>query len=76
MGEFEVITTQKQTAISIREKVKMQDIPQAMGRMFGELMPVLQKDVQCAGPPFALYHSWSEDETDMDVGFQIGRSHV
>lgn len=71
MGEFEVITTKAQTAISIREKVKIQDIPQAMGRMFGELMPILQKDVQCAGPPFALYHSWSDDETDMDVGFPV-----
>lgn len=76
MGEFEVITTQEQTAISIREKVKMQDIPQAMGRMFGELMPILQKDVQCAGPPFALYHSWASDETDMDVGFPVAGKAV
>jgi effector-binding domain-containing protein len=76
MGEFEVITTNAQPAISIREKVKMQDIPQAMGRMFGELMPILQKDVQCAGPPFAFYHSWSQNDTDMDVGFPVAGNAV
>ncbi len=76
MGEFEVTTTKKQAAVSIREKVKMQDIPAEMGRMFGELMPVLQNDVQCVGPPFAFYHSWSDNETDMDVGFPVAGKTV
>lgn len=71
MGDFEVITTKPQPAISIREKVKVNDISQQMGRMFDELCPLLKGEVVCAGPPFALYHSWSDDETDMDVGFPV-----
>lgn len=71
MGDFEVITTKSQSAISIREKVKVQDISKEMGRMFDELCPLLQGDVVCVGPPFAFYHSWSNDETDMDVGFPV-----
>lgn len=76
MKGIEIVTTKAQSAIAIREKVKMADIPQEMGRMFGELMPILQGGVKCVGPPFALYHSWSDDETDMEVGFPIAGKGV
>ena len=76
MKGIEIVNTKAQSAIAIREKVKMVDIPQEMGRMFGELMPILQSDVKCVGPPFALYHSWSDDETDMEVGFPIAGKGV
>jgi effector-binding domain-containing protein len=42
-----------------------------MARIFNELMPILQQEVRCAGPPFTLYHSWSGEETDMEVGFPV-----
>lgn len=71
MGEIKVITTMPQMAVAIREKVKTGDIPQTVGGMFQELMPLLGKEVRCVGPPFAYYHSWSDDETDMEVGFPI-----
>jgi AraC family transcriptional regulator len=71
MNEVKVMTTMPQMAIAIRERVKMGEIPQAMGAIFQELTPVLQKEVRCVGPPFAYYHSWSDDETDMEVGFPI-----
>lgn len=71
MIEVKVMTTMPQGAIAIRERVRTQDIPQAFGRMFQELVPVLQKEVRCVGPPFAFYHSWVDDETDMEVGFPI-----
>jgi AraC family transcriptional regulator len=71
MVEVKVVMTMPQQAIAIREKVKVGEIPQAFGEMFRELAPVLQKDVRCVGPPFAYYHSWSNDETDMEVGFPI-----
>jgi effector-binding domain-containing protein len=71
MSEVKVVTTMPQAGIAIREKVKMGEIQQAFGEMFQELMPVLQKEVRCVGPPFAFYHSWSDVETDMEVGFPI-----
>ncbi len=76
MTEVKVMMTMPQPAIAIRERVKTGDIPQAFGRMFQELMPVLEKEVRCVGPPFAYYHSWSDDETDMEVGFPIAGEGV
>lgn len=76
MEDIEIITTKKITAIAIRETVKVGEIPQAMGLMFLELGPLLGKEVRCAGPPFALYHSWSGDEMDMDVGFPVSGKGV
>lgn len=76
MSEMKVVMTMPQQAIAIRERVKTGDIPQAFGRMFRELMPVIQKEVRCVGPPFAFYHSWSDEETDMEVGFPIAGEGV
>lgn len=76
MENIEVVTTKAQTAIAIREKIKIDEIPQVMGRLFGELVPLLGNEVQCVGPPFVLYHSWSQDEVDMDVGFPVAGEGV
>lgn len=76
MLEVKVMMTMPQPAIAIRERVKTGDIPQAFGQMFQELMQVLEKEVRCVGPPFAYYHSWSDDETDMAVGFPIAGEGV
>ncbi len=71
MTDFEIVNTKETPAIAIRDNVKATEIPAAMGRMFGELFPHLGKDVQCAGPPFALYFSWEGELIDLEVGFPI-----
>lgn len=71
MNEFEIVTTEAKAAIAIREKVRAGDVPQVMSAMFGELMPLLQGEVVCTGPPFAFYHSLSFVEMDMEVGFPV-----
>lgn len=71
MSSIEIVNTKETPAIAIREKVNVSEIPAVMGRMYGELFPHLGKDVQCAGPPFALYHSWEGEVMDMEVGFPI-----
>ena len=71
MSGIELTTTTAQRAASIREKVKVTEIPQAMGRLFGELMAAMQKGLPVAGPPFAYYHSWSNEEVDIECGFPI-----
>jgi effector-binding domain-containing protein len=76
MDNIEIITTRVQTAIAIREKVKVKEIPQVMDRLFEELFPLLKNEVQCVGPPFVLYHSWSQDEVDLDVGFPVAGEGV
>jgi DNA gyrase inhibitor GyrI len=71
MTPIEIVETKETLAIAIREKVKVNEIPAVMARMYGELLPHLGKDVRCAGPPFALYHSWEGEIMDMEVGFPI-----
>ncbi|HSA35581.1 MAG TPA: GyrI-like domain-containing protein [Methanomassiliicoccales archaeon] len=71
MTSIKVVNTKETLAIAVREKVKVSEIPAAIGRMFGELYPHLGKGVHCVGPPFALYHSWEGEVTDMEVGFPI-----
>jgi hypothetical protein len=71
MTSIEIVNTKETPAIAIREKVKVTEIPMVMGRMYGELLPHLGRDVRCAGPPFALYHSWEGEIMDMEVGFPI-----
>jgi len=76
MSGIELITTKAQKAIAIREKVKVNEVPQVMQWMYEELVPLLGSKVQCIGPPFAFYHSWSEDEVDMEVGFPVAGEGV
>lgn len=68
-GDIEIVNTEAQPALAIRAKVKVEDMPAAMGRMFGEVAECMQKNnVQMAGPPFSFYHSWSDKEVDMECG--------
>ncbi len=72
MSDIELITTKEQPALSIRERVKMQDVPMTMGRIFGEVAGFMQSNgVPMAGPPFAQYHSWTNEETDLECGFPV-----
>ncbi len=69
---FEVIEAQPQAGLAIREKVGNAEIPAKMGEFFGEIAAYTgRKGIGLIGPPFALYHSWSDTDTDMEVGFPV-----
>ena len=68
--DFKIVELEAQTALAIKEEVSNQEIGKKMGEFFGELMAFSQKKViQMSGPPFALYHSWNDQKTVMEVGF-------
>ncbi len=72
MTEVNIINTTEQSALSIRGKVKMADISQYMGKVYGELMMEMRRNGwQGSGPPFAYYHSWVGDEIDVDCGIPV-----
>ena len=72
MKEIKIITTQAQHAATIREKVRMEDISLAMGRVYGERSEfIMRKKLQVVGPPFTYYHSWSDDCIDLECGFPV-----
>jgi AraC family transcriptional regulator len=71
MDEIELTNTKEQPTVTIREKVKVGEIPQTMGRMFGDIYGTLMGKAQLTGPAFVYYHSWSNDEVDMECGFYV-----
>ena len=70
--DIKIIETEPEHALAIREVVLNAQIGPKMGQIFGELMVEFGKNkVMITGPPFALYHSFDNDKTDMEVGFPV-----
>ncbi len=70
--DIKIIETKPEHGLSIREIVPNDQIGQKMGQVFGELMAHFGKNrVVMAGPPFAMYHSYDSEKTDMEVGFPV-----
>lgn len=72
MVEVKWVNTKAQLAIVFHGEVKMDEIPQFMGKAFGALMMFAQrKKVQLAGPAFCYYRSWSKTTVDLECGFPV-----
>ena len=70
--DIKIIETKPEHGLSIREIVPNDQIGQKMGQIFGELMSHFGKNrVMMAGPPFARYHTFDSEKTDMEVGFPV-----
>jgi len=70
--DIKIIETKPEHALAIREVVFNAQIGQKMGQFFGELMAEFGRSkVMITGPPFAMYHSFDKDRTDMEVGFPV-----
>jgi effector-binding domain-containing protein len=61
-----------QAVASIRTTARSDQLGEILGQLFGEVSGYLGAlGVQPSGPPFARYHSWGEDEFDMEAGFPV-----
>jgi effector-binding domain-containing protein len=70
--DIKIIQTKPEHALAIREVVPNAQIGPKMGQILGELMAYFGKSkVIMTGPPFALYHSFDSEKTDMEVGFPV-----
>jgi len=70
--EIEVKQLPDQYVVSARTTTTQDKI----GEMFGELLPqvdaeILNAGVRPAGPAFAIYHEFSDDRVDMELGFPV-----
>lgn len=75
-GEYaeQVVTEEQepQLILSIRQKVSLVALPQTQGESLAALWRFMQgEEVAAVGPPFVRYHSFGEDETDVEVGVPI-----
>ncbi len=57
---------------SVRGVYPIAKLPEVMPREFGRIMAALKAEgVQPAGGALAIYHSWSEETVDVEIGFTI-----
>ena len=71
-----------QRVATIRERVQMTAIGQAMGDGFGEIAQAVEAaGAEIDGLPFAIYHEIGPDEAEVEMGFpvlgnvELGRVH-
>lgn len=61
-----------QPMLYVTQTVSMAEIPAVMNTAFAKLGQFLQTSgVKPAGPPLAVYHDWSGDQTEVDIGFPV-----
>lgn len=61
-----------QHVLSIRTRTSVQDIPQVMGKIYGEIAHYLGVlGEQPAGPPFAAYYNMDMQNLDLEIGFPV-----
>ncbi len=54
----------------IRGVYRISELPEVMGREFGRIMAALNAEgVEPAGGAVAIYHGWTEDTADVEIGF-------
>jgi len=77
LEEKEIYIIEKETLnafsyASIREKVLLNEISLAMGKLYGNINTYLASTkAQMAGMPFTIYHLFAEEEIDMECGIPI-----
>lgn len=58
-----------QPVLSIRQTVSLADLPQVQGASLAALWQFMQREAVAAiGPPFVRYHTFGDEETDVEVG--------
>ena len=61
-----------QPVLSIRQTVSLAALPQAQGESLAALWRFMQrKEVAAAGPPFVRYHTFGDQETDVEIGIPV-----
>ena len=67
-----ITTVSPQQGLAIRERVPNAQIGPRMGEFFGELAAYLGRQrLTMTGPPFAIYHEYNMESTDMEAGFPV-----
>ncbi|NUR51540.1 MAG: GyrI-like domain-containing protein [Hamadaea sp.] len=72
MTGIEVEQREPQSVVSVRQSVAIAELTQAQGASLHELWGFLrERGIKPAGPPFVRYHTFGDDETDLEVGVPV-----
>lgn len=71
-GKFELKQVSEQPTLVVRAKVAPDKIASEMKAIYGTIFHhVQQTGLKPAGPPFALYHSFSDEAVDFEAGIPM-----
>ncbi len=69
---MEIRQVPERPMVAIRETATVAELPELMGRCYGEIAAFLEaKGSAVAGPPFALYYSMDTESFDVEIGFPV-----
>lgn len=70
--DIEIKELSPQPAVIIRERTTAEGMGPAMRALYPALIAFLEeRGVRPAGPSFAVFHTYSEDEVDFEAGFPV-----
>jgi len=70
--EIEVKELEPEKLAGVRSHQTIAELGSLMGREFGHIMAVMSRQgLYPVGPPMAVYHSWTADSVDVEIGFPI-----
>ena len=72
LSNCELVELASQPALSIRMRTAVQELPQVLGKGYGDIAQYLGKmKEQPAGPPFAIYYNMDMQDLDVEFGFPV-----
>ena len=71
---YQIEEVSPQSILSARVRGKVEEIPQLLGRIYGEIVGYLGELGETpAGPPFVVYYNEDMQDLDMEVGFPVAK---
>jgi effector-binding domain-containing protein len=75
LSNCELVQLASQPTLSIRMRTAVQELPQVLGKGYGDIAQYLGKiKEQPAGPPFAIYYNMDMQDLDVEFGFPVSRN--
>lgn len=69
---MELRTVEERDTVVVRTTVSVEELPQALGDGYGEIMRYLgENGIEPAGAPFAMYHNMDMENLDVEMGLPV-----
>ncbi|MES2838319.1 MAG: GyrI-like domain-containing protein [Bacteroidota bacterium] len=72
--KVEVVDVATQAAYTIKASVKMNEIANKIGEIYGKIIGLLQKNkVEMVGPPFLITHKYTPEALEIEAGLPVAK---
>jgi len=74
IGKCEIRKQQAQPVMSIRMRTSVQNLPDVLGKGFGDVVNyIIGQGAQPQGPPFVAYYNLDMENLDIEIGFPVAK---